>query len=128
MCGTLSDGRTDLPFTIAADHAGAVILASKSHETHDRFLLSQIRDSLNLEGQVSIFVLSRNWSPSYTPSYWVHFSVASYDSQGYGGGIRTPLHHVLCCCISMCCRRKVFTVQWPSSGRVHSFYNAGFQP
>jgi hypothetical protein len=46
--------------------ANAVILGSESRETHDHILLSQIRD--------------------------FPFFVASYDSQGYGGGIRPRLH------------------------------------
>jgi hypothetical protein len=29
--------------------------------------------------------------PRYTPRHWIPFS-SSYDSQGYGGGIRTRLH------------------------------------
>jgi hypothetical protein len=45
--------------------ASAVIFGSESRGTRDHILLSQIRDFL---------------------------SVASYDSQGYGGGIRTRLH------------------------------------
>jgi hypothetical protein len=49
----------------------AVILRSESLGTHGHILLSQIRDFPNLKGQTlgSLFV-------------------ASYDSQGYGGGIR----------------------------------------
>jgi hypothetical protein len=65
MWGTLSDERTDLSFTIAADLASAVILGSEFRGTRDHILLSQIRD--------------------------FHFA-ASYDSQGYGGGIRHRLH------------------------------------
>jgi hypothetical protein len=38
----------------------AVILRSESRRTHDLILLSQIRDSSNLEGQVSVFVSPRN--------------------------------------------------------------------
>jgi hypothetical protein len=43
MWGALSDERTDLLFT--------VILGSESHGTHD-ILLSQIRDSPTLDGQI----------------------------------------------------------------------------
>jgi hypothetical protein len=50
-----------------------------SPEGHNHILLSQIRDSPNLEGQVPVFISPRN-------------RVASYDSQGYGGGIRPRLH------------------------------------
>jgi hypothetical protein len=39
--------------------ASAVILRYDSRGTRDRILLSQIRDSPNLEGQVSVFILRR---------------------------------------------------------------------
>jgi hypothetical protein len=57
--GALSDKRMGLPFTIAAGLASAVILGSKSRGTHD-ILLSQIRDSSNLAGQVPVFISPRN--------------------------------------------------------------------
>jgi hypothetical protein len=38
----------------------AVILGSESSGTHDHVLLSQIRYSLNLEGQVPVFIFPRN--------------------------------------------------------------------
>jgi hypothetical protein len=40
--------------------ASAVILASEARKTHDQILLSQIQDSPNLEGQVPVFMSSRN--------------------------------------------------------------------
>jgi hypothetical protein len=40
--------------------ASAVILRSESCRTHDHNLLSQIRDSPNLEGQVPVFISPRN--------------------------------------------------------------------
>jgi hypothetical protein len=40
--------------------ASAVILRSESRMTHDHILLSQIRDSPNLEGQVPLFISPRN--------------------------------------------------------------------
>jgi hypothetical protein len=40
--------------------ASAVILMSKSHGIHDPILLSQIRDSPNLEGQVPVFISPGN--------------------------------------------------------------------
>jgi hypothetical protein len=49
--------------------ANAVILTSKSRGTHDHILLSHIRNSTSLEGQVPVFV-----SPRYTPWHWVHLS------------------------------------------------------
>jgi hypothetical protein len=44
---------------IAAGLATAVILRSESRGTHDHILLSQIRDSPNLEGQVPVFMSPR---------------------------------------------------------------------
>jgi hypothetical protein len=45
----------------------AVILRSESHGTHDHILLSPIRDSRNLEGQIPVFnPTGTGWS-SYTP-------------------------------------------------------------
>jgi hypothetical protein len=46
----------------------AVILRSVSRGTHDQILLSQIRDSPNLEGQPT----GTGW-PGYTPKHWVPF-------------------------------------------------------
>jgi hypothetical protein len=72
MWGALSDVRTGLPFTISAG-------------SRDHILLSPIRDSPNLEGQVPVFtrISPRN-----------RVVQASYDSQGYGGGLNsTELHN-----------------------------------
>jgi hypothetical protein len=54
--------------------ASAVILGSESRETRDHILLSQIRDSPNLEGQVPVFISPRNRVAHFTPRYWVPFS------------------------------------------------------
>jgi hypothetical protein len=56
MWGPLSDERTGLSFTIAAGFASAVILGSESHGAHDYILLSQIRDSPNLEGHAPDYI------------------------------------------------------------------------
>jgi hypothetical protein len=48
--------------------ASAVILGSESRWTHDHILLSQVRDSPNLEGQVTVFISPRNWVPFSSPS------------------------------------------------------------
>jgi hypothetical protein len=55
--------------------ASTVILGSESCGTHDHILLSQIRDSPNLEGQVPIYIY---------PQALGSIFIASYDSQGYG--------------------------------------------
>jgi hypothetical protein len=72
--------------------ASAVILGSECCGIHDCILLSQIRDSPSLEGQVPIFTFPRNRMTQLYPQALASFSVASYDSQGYGGGIRTRLN------------------------------------
>jgi hypothetical protein len=72
--------------------ASAVILGSESRGTRDHILLSQIRDSPNLEGQVPVFISPRNRVTRLYPQALVSLFVASYDSQGYGGGIRNGLH------------------------------------
>jgi hypothetical protein len=56
MWGALSDERTGLLLVFAS----AVILGSESRGTHDHMLLSQIRVSPNLEGQVTIFTSPRD--------------------------------------------------------------------
>jgi hypothetical protein len=77
-------------FTIAADphqHSHSQSPAGLNH-----ILLSQIRDSPNLEGQVPVFIFSRNGVAQLYPQALGSIFVASYDSQGYGEGIRTRLH------------------------------------
>jgi hypothetical protein len=66
----------------------AVILRSESSGTHDHILLSQIRDSSSLEGQLTIgILLPRTGRSSYTPQVLGSLFVASYDSQGCSGGM-----------------------------------------
>jgi hypothetical protein len=72
--------------------ASAVILGSEYRGTHDHILLSQIRDSPNLEGHVPVFISSRNRMAQLYPQALGSLLVASYNSQLYGGGIRTRLH------------------------------------
>jgi hypothetical protein len=69
--------------------ASAVILGSDSYWTCDHILLSQIRDSPNLEGQVPVYISSRNRVAQLYPQALGSLFVVSYDSQGYGGGTRT---------------------------------------
>jgi hypothetical protein len=71
--------------------ASAVILRSESRETHGQILLSQIRGSSNLEEEVLIFISPRNRVDSLRSQALGSLFVASYDSQGYGGSIRTRL-------------------------------------
>jgi hypothetical protein len=73
------------------DLASAVILRSEFHETHDHILLSQIRDSPNLEG-VTLFVSPRNRVARFYPQAMGSLFIVSYNSQGYGGGVQPRLH------------------------------------
>jgi hypothetical protein len=72
--------------------ASAVIHGSESRGTSDYILLSQIRDSPNLEGQVLVFKSLKNRVAQLYPQALGSLCVASYDSKGYSGGIRTSLH------------------------------------
>jgi hypothetical protein len=54
--------------------ASEVIFRSESHGPHDHILLSQIRDSPNLEARSPyLYSLGTGWS-SYIPRHWVPFS------------------------------------------------------
>jgi hypothetical protein len=70
--------------------ASAVILRSESGGTYVRILLSQIRDSPKLEAPY-FHPPGTGW-PNYTPQALNSLFFPSYDSQGYGGGIRPRLH------------------------------------
>jgi hypothetical protein len=72
--------------------ASAVILRSESCGTHDHILLSQIRASPNLEGRSPYLYPPQNRVAQLYPQTLGSLFVASYDSQGYGGGIRPRLH------------------------------------
>jgi hypothetical protein len=92
-CGALSlkRGRVcRLQLLLALDIAD--ILGSESRGTHNHILLSQIRDSPNLEEQVPAFIFSRNRVVQLYPQALGSIFVTRYDSQGCGGGIRTRLH------------------------------------
>jgi hypothetical protein len=51
----------------------------------------KIRDSPNLKGQVPVFISPRKRVTQLYPQAMGSLFVASYDSQGYRGGIRTHL-------------------------------------
>jgi hypothetical protein len=69
--------------------ASAVNLRPESRGTHDHSLLSQIRDSPNLESQVPVLISLRSRVARLYPQALGSLFVAFYYSQGYGGGIRT---------------------------------------
>jgi hypothetical protein len=56
------------------------------------FFCPNFWDSSNLEGQVPIFISHRNRVAQIYPRALGSLFVASYDSQGCGGGILTRLH------------------------------------
>jgi hypothetical protein len=56
------------------------------------FCCLKFEDSPNLEGQVPISIYPRNRVDQLYPQALDSLLVASYDSQGYGGGIRPRLH------------------------------------
>jgi hypothetical protein len=86
MWGALSDERTGLLFTSAADPH------QRSHSwVRVPISLSPIRDFPNLESQVSVFIYPRKRVAQLYPQALGSLLIASYDSQGYGGGIRTHL-------------------------------------
>jgi hypothetical protein len=89
MWDALSDKRTGLSFAVAAgprQHSHSRVRVPRD------LLLTQIQDSPNLKGQVPVFIFPRNRVVQLYPQALGSLSVASYDSQGYGGGIRTRLH------------------------------------
>jgi hypothetical protein len=63
--------------------AGAVIIGSESHGTHDHILLSQIRDSPNLEDQVPVFISPRNRVAQLHPKALGSVYVASTKLRGF---------------------------------------------
>jgi hypothetical protein len=72
--------------------ASAVILGCESRGTDDHILLSQMRDSPTWRARSPVFISLRNSEAQLYPQALDSLFVASNDSQGYGGGIRTRLH------------------------------------
>jgi hypothetical protein len=64
--------------------ASAVIVGFESRVTRDHILVSQIRDSPNLEGKVPVFISSMNRVAQLYPQALSSLFVASDYSQGYG--------------------------------------------
>jgi hypothetical protein len=72
--------------------ASAVILRCEFRGTYDHISLLQIRDSPNLEGQVPIFMYTKDRVTQLYPQPLGSLFVAPYNSQGYSGGNRPQLH------------------------------------
>jgi hypothetical protein len=81
-----------LSFTIAAGSRQRSYSRVQVPRNSWHILLSQSRDSPNLEGQVPVFISPRNRVAQLYPQALGFFFVTSYDPQGYGGGILTRLH------------------------------------
>jgi hypothetical protein len=67
-------------------------IRSQIRGTRDHILLSEIRDSPILEVQVAVFISHRDRMSRLYPQALGPLFVASYNSQGYGGGMRSGLH------------------------------------
>jgi hypothetical protein len=87
-------------------------LLGRSHAELTAIFYFLIWDSPNLEGQVPVFISPRNRVTKIYPRALGSLFVASFDSQGYGGGILTRLH----------------TGQSPSQGKGHNVYESGRAP
>jgi hypothetical protein len=98
MWSALPDERTGLSFTIAAGPR------QRSHSQvrapRDSWPNFTVSDSPNLEGQVLVSVSSRDRVAQLYPQALSYLFIASYDSQGYSGGIRARLHTEINDCIS----------------------------
>jgi hypothetical protein len=55
-------------------------------------IIFQIRDSPNLKGQVPVFISPRKRVAQLYPQTLGSLFVASFDLQGYGGGIQLGHH------------------------------------
>jgi hypothetical protein len=71
--------------------ARAVTLGSKSRRIHDHILLSHLRLPQPGGPGPRIYIPQEQGGPVIPPGTGFPF-VASYDSQGFGGGILTRLH------------------------------------
>jgi hypothetical protein len=92
--------------------SSADILRSESRRIHDHILLSQIGDFPNLEDQDPVFIYPRSRVARLYPLALGSIFVTSYDSNGYGGGIRPRPHtdlventfsHSSSCCMRVHC-------------------------
>jgi hypothetical protein len=72
-----------LSFTIAAGPHQGSHSRVRVRGTHDHILLSQIRDFPTLEGQVPVFIFTRNRVSQLYFQALGSFFVTSYDLQGY---------------------------------------------
>jgi hypothetical protein len=85
LWGSLSDERTVLQFAVES-------LSGSSRTESVIILYSLIWESPNLEAYAPLFISPRNRVAQLNLRELVSLYAASYDSQGYDGGILTHLH------------------------------------
>jgi hypothetical protein len=78
----VSFGASPLQLLLALSRA--VFLGSESPGTHDYILSSQIQETLNLKGQVPVFIFPRNRRVQFYPQTLGSLFVASYHFRRYG--------------------------------------------
>jgi hypothetical protein len=88
---TLADERMGLSYTCFWSSSAQSISGPNPAGLMTIFY-SQTRDSSNLEGQIPVFISLGNRVAQLCLQTLSSLFVASHDSQGYGGGIRTGLH------------------------------------
>jgi hypothetical protein len=84
-----------MPFKIAAGPRQRCHSRVRVPRDCDHILLSQDLRLPNLDVQVPVLISPSNREALLYPRLLGFLFVASYNSQGYGGGIRTRLHAVL---------------------------------
>jgi hypothetical protein len=98
--------------------ASAVILGSVFHETHDHILLSQIRDSPNLEGQVPVFISLRNRAAEFMCIIYKNLVCTSQET--YYGTLQRPTGQCSLGKESLFIVRTIRNTQTQSVGRLQS--------
>jgi hypothetical protein len=120
--------------------ASAVILRSDYRETRDHILLSQIRESPNLEGQVLVFISPRNRIPISSPPTTRRVTVEVFDLASTRDRVNccwlSPAHscqgpnrerrllQFVYCWAFICSRGNVFKAPLPSKSRSFFHYSA----
>jgi hypothetical protein len=82
MWGALSDEMASLSFTIAAGPRQHSRSQVRVPQDSDHILLFQIRDSINLKGQITVFISPRNRMAQLYSQALGSLFVGPYDSQG----------------------------------------------
>jgi hypothetical protein len=92
MWGALSDERTCLPLHLLLVVASAVIFGPNPAGLVTIFYCLRFETPPTWRARSPyLYPPGTGWS-GYTPRHWVPLFIASYDSQGYIGVIRTHLH------------------------------------